>query len=86
MAFEVETALAHRLADAARATILPFFRSGLGGERKADRTPVTEADRAAEAAMRRLIEAEFPRDAIHGEEFGASSGSSGRRSSGCSPA
>jgi histidinol phosphatase-like enzyme (inositol monophosphatase family) len=78
MSLEPETALAHRLADAARASILPLFRAGIGSERKADRSPVTEADRAAEAAMRRLIEAEFPRDAIHGEEFGASTGSSGR--------
>jgi histidinol phosphatase-like enzyme (inositol monophosphatase family) len=78
MSLEPETALAHRLADAARAAILPLFRAGIGSERKADRSPVTEADRAAEAAMRRLIEAEFPGDAIHGEEFGASTGSSGR--------
>jgi histidinol phosphatase-like enzyme (inositol monophosphatase family) len=78
MSLEPETALAHRLADAARASILPLFRAGIGSERKADRSPVTQADRAAEAAMRRLIEAEFPRDAIHGEEFGASTGSSGR--------
>ena len=46
MAYEAEVALAHRLADAARAAILPLFRTGLGSERKADRTPVTEADRA----------------------------------------
>lgn len=78
MALEAETALAHRLADAARAAIVPLFRSQLGSERKPDASPVTEADRAAEAAMRRLIKAEFPRDAIHGEEFGAETGSSGR--------
>lgn len=78
MAFEAELALAHRLADAAREAIRPLFRTGIGSERKGDRTPVTEADRAAEQAMRRLIEAEFPRDAVHGEEFGASAGNSGR--------
>jgi histidinol phosphatase-like enzyme (inositol monophosphatase family) len=78
MAFDAELALAHRLADAARAAIRPLFRTGLSSERKADRSPVTEADRAAEEAMRRLIKAEFPRDAIHGEEFGATSGNSGR--------
>ena len=78
MSLEAEIALANRLADAARAAILPLFRSGIGSERKVDRTPVTEADRAAEEAMRRLIKAEFPRDAIHGEEFGAEAGSSGR--------
>jgi inositol-phosphate phosphatase / L-galactose 1-phosphate phosphatase / histidinol-phosphatase len=73
-----ETALAHRLADAARAAILPHFRAGDPAERKADATPVTLADRAAEEAMRRLIKAEFPRDAVHGEEFGAEPGNSGR--------
>lgn len=78
MALEAELALAHRLADAARQVIKPLFRQGLSSERKADRTPVTEADRAAEEAMRRLIKAEFPRDAMHGEEFGAETGNSGR--------
>ena len=78
MTLDTEIALANRLADAARAAILPLFRTGIGSERKDDRTPVTEADRAAEEAMRRLIKAEFPRDAIHGEEFGAEAGTSGR--------
>ncbi|MBS0475622.1 MAG: histidinol-phosphatase [Proteobacteria bacterium] len=78
MALETELALANRLADAARAAIVPLFRTGIGSERKADRSPVTEADRAAEEAMRRLIKAEFPRDAIFGEEFGAENGDSGR--------
>lgn len=73
-----DIALAHRLADAARAAILPHYRSGLTSERKADASPVTLADRAAEEAMRRILKAECPRDAIHGEEFGAETGSSGR--------
>ncbi|MDE2412786.1 MAG: histidinol phosphate phosphatase, partial [Sphingomonadales bacterium] len=76
MALEAELALANRLADATRAAIVPLFRTGIGSERKADRSPVTEADRAAEEAMRRLIKAEFPRDAIFGEEFGAENGDS----------
>ena len=78
MAYETELALANRLADAARAAIRPLFRTGIGSERKGDRTPVTEADRAAEQAMRDLIAAAFPNDAIHGEEFGATTGTSGR--------
>ncbi len=78
MAFDTELALARRLADAARAAIRPCFRSGLSSERKSDASPVTAADRAAEEAMRRIIKAEFPRDAIHGEEFGAEAGNSGR--------
>ena len=78
MKLTAEIALADRLADAARAVIVPLFRTPVSNERKADRSPVTEADRDAEAAMRRLIKSEFPRDAIHGEEFGAEPGTSGR--------
>jgi inositol-phosphate phosphatase/L-galactose 1-phosphate phosphatase/histidinol-phosphatase len=37
---------------------------------KADLSPVTAADRAAEAAMRRLIAARFPDHGIIGEEYG----------------
>jgi len=73
-----ELALAHRLADAARAAILPHFRT-VGAERKGDASPVTEADRAAEEAMRRLLKAEYPRDGVHGEEFGVEPGESGRQ-------
>jgi inositol-phosphate phosphatase / L-galactose 1-phosphate phosphatase / histidinol-phosphatase len=73
-----DIALAHRLADAARAAIKPFFRAESGLERKDDATPVTLADRAAEEAMRRILKAECPRDAVHGEEFGAAPGSTGR--------
>ena len=55
MKLDAEIALAHRLADAAREAILPHFRAGMTSERKADATPVTLADRAAEAAMRAII-------------------------------
>ncbi|WP_428685244.1 histidinol-phosphatase [Sphingopyxis sp.] len=71
MSLESDIALAHRLADAAGATIRPLFRSAYAHEAKADASPVTEADRAAEAAMRRLLDAEAPRDGIIGEEYGA---------------
>jgi histidinol phosphatase-like enzyme (inositol monophosphatase family) len=70
--------LTERLADAAGAAIRPFFRAKFDVETKADASPVTEADRAAEAAMRRLIEAEYPRDGIIGEEYGTKEGSTGR--------
>ena len=66
-----DIALAHRLADAAGAAIRPLFRAAFTHEAKADASPVTEADRAAEAAMRRLLDAEAPRDGIIGEEYGA---------------
>lgn len=70
--------LANRLADAAGTAIRPFFRSGFVSEAKQDASPVTEADRAAEAAIRRILDAECPRDGIIGEEYGIKQGSSGR--------
>ena len=78
MKLDQDIALALRLADAAGAAIRPYFRNGVTSERKADATPVTLADRAAEEAMRRILTAEVPRDAVHGEELGAAPGSSGR--------
>ena len=71
--------LAHRLADAAGEAIRPYYRGELGTEIKADHSPVTLADRAAEAAMRRILDAEAPGDAVHGEEYGAKDGVTGRR-------
>ncbi|MDP5307179.1 inositol monophosphatase family protein [Paracoccus spongiarum] len=71
---------AHAMADAARLAILPYFRdSGLVADNKrpADFDPVTEADRAAEIAMRAVLAQRRPQDGILGEEFGRSDGSSG---------
>jgi myo-inositol-1(or 4)-monophosphatase len=67
-------AFVERLADVAGETILPFFRTAIGAENKSRNgmfDPVTEADRAAESAMRRLIGEYFPAHGIVGEEFGA---------------
>ncbi|MDB5630601.1 MAG: hisN [Tardiphaga sp.] len=67
------TAFIERLATVSGETILPFFRTSLGIENKAIKSefdPVTEADRAAEAVMRRLIRENFPLHGIVGEEFG----------------
>jgi inositol-phosphate phosphatase / L-galactose 1-phosphate phosphatase / histidinol-phosphatase len=47
-----------------------YHRSGVGSEAKPDESPVTVADREAEAAVRTLIEARFPDHGISGEEFG----------------
>jgi inositol-phosphate phosphatase/L-galactose 1-phosphate phosphatase/histidinol-phosphatase len=63
-------ALADALADAAGAVIRRYFRSTLAVDDKDDASPVTNADREAEAAMRRLIEARFPDHGIFGEEYG----------------
>jgi histidinol phosphatase-like enzyme (inositol monophosphatase family) len=70
--------LAGRMADAAGNAIRPFFRSSFQHEAKGDASPVTEADRAAEAAIRAIIDAECPHDAIIGEEYGEKTGTSGR--------
>ncbi len=70
--------LAQRLADAAGAAIRPYFRAEHGLETKDDASPVTLADKAAEAAMRRLIIAERPMDGIIGEEEEERAGSNGR--------
>ncbi|WP_066682612.1 histidinol-phosphatase [Sphingomonas sp. CCH9-E2] len=70
--------LAQRLADAAGAAIRPYFRADHGLETKDDASPVTLADKAAEAAMRRLIVAERPMDGIIGEEEEERAGSNGR--------
>ncbi len=64
-------ALANRLADAAGAVIRPYFRSGLEVIGKQDASPVTVADRESEAAMRAMIERDFPGHGILGEEHGA---------------
>ncbi|KIC16843.1 histidinol-phosphatase [Leisingera sp. ANG-DT] len=73
--------VANRMADAARAAILPHFRtSSLNAENKLEGgfDPVTVADRAAEQAMRAVLADLRPEDGILGEEFGAAAGSSGR--------
>lgn len=76
--------LLRRLAEAAGAAIAPHFRSGAApydkAGRRAGRTgfdPVTEADRAAEAAMRAILAEACPDDAVIGEEFPQTPGTSG---------
>lgn len=74
------TATAHRMADAARQVILPYFRNSsvvdenklLGGY-----DPVTIADCEAEAAMRLVLSELRPDDAILGEEHGLKDGTTG---------
>ncbi len=65
-----DIALAQALADAAGAAIRPFFRAPFEMESKADASPVTEADRAAELAIRSILDTERPADGIIGEEYG----------------
>jgi len=66
-------AIAERAADAARAEIVPRFRA-VSVETKSDGSPVTEADRAAERAIRGVLRAGFPDFGVLGEEFGEEDG------------
>lgn len=72
--------VAELMADAARAVILPYFRSAaLKDDNKlaGGYDPVTQADREAEAAMRAVLAKHRPQDGILGEELGSSAGTSG---------
>ena len=65
------SAFVERLAQVSGEVILPFFRSAIRAEDKSLGgvfDPVTEADRGAEAAMRRLIGQTFPAHGVIGEE------------------
>jgi histidinol-phosphatase len=63
--------LAHRLADAADAITLKRYQAiDLAIDTKPDNTPVTDADKSAEEAIRALLGAHRPEDGIVGEEFG----------------
>lgn len=74
-------ATAHALAEVARPETLRRFRTAIATDDKtghgAGFDPVTEADRAAERAMRAVLASRRPDDAILGEEYGHSPGTSG---------
>jgi histidinol-phosphatase len=57
-------------------TLHYFRRDGVAVERKADKSPVTIADREAEQHLRKMIAAKFPDDGIVGEEYGTTEGTS----------
>jgi inositol-phosphate phosphatase/L-galactose 1-phosphate phosphatase/histidinol-phosphatase len=62
--------LAERAANLSRPILRRYFRAPLDVIRKGDESPVTRADREAEAAIRRLLERETPEFGIIGEEHG----------------
>jgi histidinol phosphatase-like enzyme (inositol monophosphatase family) len=68
---EAFVSLAERLADAAGEIARGYFRQAIEIEHKDDETPVTIADREAEAAMRALIAESFPDHGVVGEEQAA---------------
>jgi histidinol phosphatase-like enzyme (inositol monophosphatase family) len=65
--------------DAGQLTLRFFQQDDLQVELKRDATPVTIADRQAEQLLRQRIAGRFAQDAVVGEEFGESSGTSGFR-------
>lgn len=80
------SAVDHRLefalaasADAERLVMDRYLDSRLRVEFKADRSPVTEADRGAEEQLRGALVRAFPEDSVLGEEFGETPGTSGYR-------
>jgi histidinol-phosphatase len=73
-----DLALAHVLADTADAISLGRFRAqNLQVTEKPDLTPVTDADTAVEKAIRATLARTRPRDAVFGEEFGATEAPAG---------
>ncbi len=67
-------AIARRAAAIAGEVIMPLYDQGVTVELKADRTPVTAADRGAEEAIRTFLARECPAHGILGEEFGETPG------------
>jgi histidinol-phosphatase len=79
MTYSEDLALALELAEVADAISLARFRAlDLHVETKPDRSPVTDADRAVELAIKDVLAAKRPEDGIVGEEFG-NSGSTTRK-------
>ena len=59
------------LPQVSRPFIAKWFRQNPQTTQKADLSPVTIADQQVETALRDVIQAAFPDDAIQGEEFGS---------------
>jgi len=73
--FEEDLALAQQLADTADEISLSRFQAlDLAVETKPDASPVTDADRSVEQALKALLQQQRPDDGIIGEEFGSSGG------------
>ncbi len=72
MGYDDDLRFAHVLADDADAQTMHRFRArDLRVDTKPDPTPVTDADRAVEEAIRRMLARARPRDAVIGEELGS---------------
>ncbi|MEY5057988.1 MAG: hypothetical protein RI987_792 [Actinomycetota bacterium] len=78
MTYQADLELAQELADVADAISLERFRAlDLKVESKPDRSPVTDADRSVEQALKAVLAAKAPNDALIGEEYGNSDAKQG---------
>jgi histidinol-phosphatase len=73
--YDLAVEAARRAGDLARS----YYETTFEIEHKADKSPVTIADREAESLIRRMVSAAFPGDGFLGEEFGNQGGASGFR-------
>ena len=75
MTYTDDLLLAQAMADAADAISLErFLAQDLKVETKPDSSPVTDADRSVEKALKQLLAEHRPEDAVIGEEFGNTEG------------
>jgi len=73
--YDLAVEAARKAGDLAR----EYYETTFEVEHKADNSPVTIADKAAEALIRETVSRAFPADGFLGEEYGDQSGSSGYR-------
>jgi histidinol-phosphatase len=72
MDYKADLELALKIADIADGISLErFYSQDLVVETKPDATPVTDADRSVEAALKEVLKAERPEDSLIGEEYGS---------------
>jgi len=72
MDYKADLELALQLADIADGISLErFYSQDLVVETKPDATPVTDADRSVEAALKEVLKTERPEDSLIGEEYGS---------------
>ena len=74
MNFQPYLTFVKQLAYSAGKITLQYYNKGIEHDLKADETPVTAADKAAEEFVRREIEKTYPSHAIVGEEYGEKAG------------
>ncbi|MCW2628874.1 histidinol-phosphatase [Mycobacterium sp.] len=75
-----DVALALRMADKADALTMDRFGAlDLSVDTKPDLTPVTDADRSVETALRETLSQQRPDDPVLGEEFGGTTAFAGRQ-------